>query len=385
MEEKLGLSEPLRKRGRIVVAEGYFKTTRRLITGNNVSRSCSVILFNDILLRAYKSNKTAQYKLLDICPLNNLIIVDPQQTYASTPNSIVMCTFDPRGAILEFFFNSSDERKEWYEFLIKYTIPMNIVCKDWGINENGLTGKEIIFVVDNCSWYEAYIEKCRILVTRNYVILSWESFGITQNEFIPFEVIKDIEGNKDSGEIIHTQLWKGTYRLKKFNNYASTSTVLRSVWQVFKQSNRSNNISNSESLIGSPRDNSNTTSPWINKLKLTQNEIRQIWSNAKNIEGKEGDIILQSNKLNDSIFLICNGLVIQTQSRGGDIKILTNGNIFGIASFLADYKVSQEHVVVGQGGATILSLTRNTLYSNLEKNPQLLAKFFSTLALSFID
>lgn len=382
MEEKLGLSEPLRKRGRTIVAEGSFKTTRRLLTGNSVNRSCSVVLFNDIILRAYKSNKTGQFKVLDICPLNHLVLVDPYQTYAVTPNSIIMCNSDPRGAILEFFFPTAEERQEWYLFLIKYTIPMSRMCNEWSIPLEGLTGKETIFAVDNCSWYEAYIERCRILVTRNYIILAWESFGITQKELIPFEAVTDIEGNKDSGELIKTNLWKENYHLKKFNNYSATSTVLRNVWQVFKRENKSNGVSVVEQTYRSAAEE---TSAWTNKITLSPLEQKQIWDNVKDRKKvKEGELVLESDVLNNSLFRVCKGVLVQTNSvgAGGDMLILGKDDMFGISSFLDDTKVSSCRIVAGQGGAVYVSMTRDELFNHLSGQPELLAKLFSTLARS---
>ena len=111
LEETLALSEPLRKRGRVLLLESSFNTSRRLFTGTTLNRYCTVILFNDILLRAYKSNKTGQYKVLDITNLNQLVLVDPKQLYSSGHNMIILSNIDPRGAILEFELPTSEERQ----------------------------------------------------------------------------------------------------------------------------------------------------------------------------------------------------------------------------------------------------------------------------------
>jgi len=381
LEEKLNLSEPLRKRGRTIVAEGSFKTTRRLITGSTVSRACSVVLFNDILLRAYKSSKTFEFKVLDISPLNSLIIVDPRQIYAPTQNTITMCNIDPRGAILQFFFQTTEEREEWYGFLVQYTIPMSRVCSEWKIPLEGQSGNEVIYAVDNCYWYEAYVERCRILVTNNYVVLAWESFGITQQELIPLESITDIEGSKDNSELIKTNLWKENYHLKKFNNYSSTSTVLRSVWQNYKRESRRNTKDKEAGVLGIEKP---VSSSWVNNFSFTPEEFESIWSSAPVMKVKEGEVVLKSDAKNDKLFLVTKGVLIQTKAQGSEILILNKGEMFGVDSFLDDTKLSLNRVTAGQGGATYSYLTRDEVSNKVGKNPKLLAKLFATLARSLI-
>jgi len=378
LEEKLSLSEPLRKRGRTIVAEGSFKTTRRLLTGSTVSRVCSVVLFNDILLRAYKSNKTGEFKVLDISPLNHLLLIDPRQTYASVQNSITMCNIDPRGAILEFYFNSDEERQEWYQFLVQYTAPMRRICTEWGIPTEGHTGTETIYAVDNCAWYEAYIERCRILVARNYVILAWEQFGMTQKELIPLENITDIEGSKDSGELLKTNLWKENYHLKKFNNYSATSIVLRSVWQNFRREHKSS---------VTPREDTSEkveVSSWMKTFSFSSSESKAVWGSAKRTKAKEGKVVLNSDVPNNKLFMVSKGAFIATEAESGDIVVLSKGDIFGAASFLDDTIVSKIQVTAGQGGASYVAITREEVCENLGKNPALLAKLFATVARSLV-
>ena len=202
---------------------------------------------------------------------------------------------------------------------------------------------------------------------------------------IPFESITDIDGSKDSGELIKTNLWKENYHLKKFNNYSATSTVLRNVWQVFKRENKS------DKKLETPSYDTDETSvsAWTKSITLTEAEQNLLWEKSlanDRVKVKEGEVVLDPDVLNDSLFRVCKGILIQSDSvdAGGDIRVLSKDDLFGVASFLDDTKVTSSRVVAGQGGAVYVSMTRDALFKNLSGQPALLAKLFSTLARSLV-
>ena len=62
------------------------------------------------MLRAYKSVKTGQYKVLDITSLSQLVLVDKNHTYGAA-NSISLCNLDPRAGVLELTLQNEEKRK----------------------------------------------------------------------------------------------------------------------------------------------------------------------------------------------------------------------------------------------------------------------------------
>lgn len=388
LEEKLGLTEPLRKRGRLIVAEGTFNTSRRLYNGNVVSRVCSVILFNDILLRTYKSHKTGQFKVLDVCPLNHLIIVDPFQVYAAEPNTITLCNIDPRGAILAFHMGSNEERQEWYQYLVRYTMPMSRVCNNLlQVPYEGPGGTEVVYMVDSCAWEEAFLDHCRVLVTNNHIILMWEAFGLTQTELIPLTAITNMEGNKDTGEIIKTNLWKEVYHLKKFKNYSIYSTVVRAVWQVTRKRKRTPEDTTPSVLAtkGKRKRKSSVVSHWNTQTTFLREEWKSLWKHGQKLEVKAGEEVLMAGDPNDRLYQVYKGTLMQSQLDGkGDVTQLEKGNFFGVASFLEEDSKSTVTVTGGGEGACVQWLSRATILTELGPNPSLLAKFFAALARELI-
>jgi len=385
LEEKLGLTEPLRKRGRLIVAEGSFNTSRRLYNGNVVSRVCSVILFNDILLRAYKSPKTGQFKVLDICPLNHLMIIDPFQIYAAEPYTITLCNIDPRGAILAFHMSSNEERQEWYQYLVRYTMPMSRVCNNLlQVPYEGPNGTEVIYMVDSCAWEEAYLDHCRVMVTNNHIILMWEAFGLTQTELIPFTAITNMEGNKDSGEIIKTNLWKEVYHLKKFKNYSTYSTVVRAVWQVSRKRKRKEEPTQS-AVKGNKKRRSSVVSLWTTQTTFSREDWKSLWKHGQKMDVKSGEEVIMAGDPNDRLYQVSKGTLMQSQYDGkGDVTQLEKGHLFGVATFLEESSKSTVTVSGGSEGATILWISRTTILSELSGNPAHLAKFFAALARELI-
>ena len=149
------------------------------------------------MLRAYKSVKTGQYKVLDITSLSQLVLVDKNHTYGAA-NSISLCNLDPRAGVLELTLQNEEKRKEWISKLEVNTISIHKACAFWGIPN---AHNPVIYCVDSCSWSAAYITQCRFTITTNFILLSWERFGLIQHEIIPLSTVIHIESNSKDGEI----------------------------------------------------------------------------------------------------------------------------------------------------------------------------------------
>ena len=373
LEETLALSEPLRKRGRVLLLESSFNTSRRLFTGTTLNRYCTVILFNDILLRAYKSNKTGQYKVLDITNLNQLVLVDPKQLYSSGHNMIILSNIDPRGAILEFELPTSEERQEWYNSLCKSTVSMNRLCMEWELK---FEKYYILIAVDDCTWTEAHIERCRIFITTYHICLTWESFGSTQKELIPLHLITDIEPCKDNGDRMKTSLWNSVYTLTKFNNYTNTTTILKTVWQSARRdAKRESESMQHSSETAVPQDKS------LSSMFLMSNEeLDVIYKGTSPVSYPPSTVILEENMKNDKIFRIAKGTAIVTDLFGNR-NVLTKGDFFGVGSFINGKDTRIKITANEEGGVDVLAKSRDDIINELkESNPILLAKFFATLA-----
>lgn len=393
LEQRLTLNEPLRKKGRFIVLEGQL--TIQEVDGT--SFECSVVLFNDLLVRAATPTKRSDKATADriarifaLLPVMQLVVVDPESRF-SDARSLLLANTDPRyGDGFRMVFATESERTQWYQSFVRYSLSMKQLCCDWGIPWADFTNEQVL-CAERCCWKQAYVAECRILITSNHFCICWEAFGSTERETLPLSTITSFRRQGADGLDIAIEGWKGSYQFTSLQTLDNTLTVL----EALRKSRAASKAAAAAAATTTTTATATATSPVplgvspddaldapactdLDPLILDEADQLELWRDGDTLSFVHEEVILLPETRNISLYQILTGNVTVQDSDGHQVALLAEGDIFGVRSFL-DGRKAGITVTGGGAGVTVIAINRPSILEQLTDNPRLLAKFMAML------
>jgi hypothetical protein len=399
LEERLALNEPLRKKGRFIVHEGQYSVR----DGNNSSSTeCSIVFFNDLLIRATTSKKaaTGTSSVHALLPMSQIVVVDFNSRF-SDAKTLALANTDPRyGDWFRIEFATEADRNQWVQSFSRYSLSIKQLCCDWSIPLHDLTD-EVVLCADRCCWKQAYVNKCHILITTHHLCMCWEAFGSTERETIPLSSVTSFKRQGSDGLDIIIDGWKGLYQFTDLISLDLTILVLEvgirraqvaaaiAVASTPSATPNNNNNGNNKSLssenvlsrIGSAPRVDVAAAPTcmdLDPLLMDEADLLQLWKEGDTLSYVNEETILLPDTRNINVYQILTGSVTVKDADGQQVAILAEGDLFGVRSFL-DGRKAGITVTGGGAGVTVIALHRPSILEQLADNPRLLAKFMAML------